>query len=169
MPPRLLPLNTQAVAYPVVLLHRQGGMPSVRMAIDGALNTSTIPGRLIMEKTSAELVFKWLEEVWSEEDETTADCWPNVSYAVSESGGAMPLSPEEFHRAHRNLKEGLSDIRLDFESMAISGDRVTCAIMVKARNRFSGEPIAFRSKVDGCIRDGQLVSAANAIDYLQVE
>jgi hypothetical protein len=122
-----------------------------------------------MEKTRTELVCKWLEEVWSEEDEATADCWPNVSYAISEDGGAMPLSAEEFHRAHRSLKEGLSDIRLDFESMAISGDHVTCAMTVKARDKVSGEPIAFRSKFDGCIRDGQLVSAANAIDYLSAE
>jgi len=122
-----------------------------------------------MEKTSTELVCKWLEEVWSEEDETTEDCWPNISYAISQDGGAMPLSAEEFRRAHHSLKEGLADIRLGFESLAISGDHVTCAMVVRARNKFSGEPVTFRSKFDGRIRNGELVSAANAIDYLQAE
>ena len=118
-----------------------------------------------MEKTSAELVFKWFEAVWAQGGEAPGTGWPGDSYVISEGGTAVPLSSEEFRRAHRNLKEGLADIRLGFESFAISGDHVTCAMVVKARNKFSGEPIAFRSKFDGRFRDGQLVSAANAIDY----
>ena len=122
-----------------------------------------------MEKTSAELVFKWLEDVWTQEDEAPEMGWPGDSYAISEGGTTVPLNSEEFRRAHRHLKEGLADIRLGFESLAISGDHVTCAMVVKARNKFSGEPIAFRSKFNGRVRDGQLVSAANAIDYLLAE
>lgn len=122
-----------------------------------------------MEKTSAELVFKWLAEVWAQEDGAPEMGWPGDTYAISERGTTVPLNSEEFRRAHRHLKEGLADIRLGFESFAISGDHVTCAMVVKARNKFSGEPIAFRSKFDGRVRDGQLVSAANAIDYLLAE
>jgi len=122
-----------------------------------------------MERTSTELVCKWLADVWSEEDDMAAACWPTVSYVISEGGGAMPLSAEEFRRAHHSLKEGLTDIRLAFESLEISGDHVTCAMRVKARHKVSGDPVAFRSLFDGRIRDGQLVSAANAIDYLPVE
>jgi len=119
-----------------------------------------------MEKTSAELVFKWFEAVWAQGSEAPGMGWPaGDSYFISESGTTVPLSSEEFRRAHHHLKEGLTDIRLGFESFAISGDHVTCAMVVKARNKFSGEPIAFRSKFDGRFRDGQLVSAANAIDY----
>ena len=118
-----------------------------------------------MEKTSAELVSKWFEAVWAQGDEAPGMGWPGDSYAISEGGATVPLSSEEFRRAHRNLKEGLADIRMGFESFAISGDHVTCAMVVKARNKFSGEPIAFHSKFDGRVRDGQLVNAANAIDY----
>jgi hypothetical protein len=118
-----------------------------------------------MEKTSAELVFKWFEAVWTQGDEAPGMAWPGDSYVISEGGTTVPLSSEEFRRAHHHLKEGLTDIRLGFESFAISGDHVTCAMVVKARNKFSGEPIAFHSKFDGRVRDGQLVSAANAIDY----
>jgi hypothetical protein len=118
-----------------------------------------------MEKTGAELMFGWVEDVWTQGNEAPGMNWSGDSYIISEGGTTVPLSSEEFRRAHRHLKEGLTDIRLGFESFAISGDHVTCAMVVKARNKFSGEPIALHSKFDGRVRDGQLVSAANAIDY----
>jgi len=37
-------------------------------------------------------------------------------------------------------------------------------MVVKARDKMSGEPVAFRSTFDGRVRDGQLVSVSNAID-----
>ena len=40
---------------------------------------------------------------------------------------------------------------------------------VKARNKVSGEPVAFRSCFDGKLRDGRLVSTTKAIDYLLAE
>lgn len=122
-----------------------------------------------MEKTSSSLVFKWLEAVWTQNDEAVAPPRPETTYAIKERGGSVPLSWEEFQRAHRSLKEGLADIRLGLESFASDGDRVTCAMVVKARNKFSGAPIAFRTRFDGRVRDGRLISASNAIDYLLTE
>jgi len=63
----------------------------------------------------------------------------------------------------------MTDIRLGFESFASDGDQVICVMVVKARDKVSGEPLAFRSKFDGRVRGGQLVSASNAIDYFGAE
>ena len=122
-----------------------------------------------MEKTSTSLVFKWFEKVWTQSDEAADGPWPEASYAIKERGGSVPLNWEEFQRAHRSLKEGLADIHLGFESFVSDGDRVTCTMVVKARNKFSGAPIAFRNRFDGRVRDGRLISASNAIDYLLTE
>ncbi|MGD9332718.1 MAG: hypothetical protein PVJ53_15495 [Desulfobacterales bacterium] len=119
-----------------------------------------------MERTSTELVFDWFEEVWSQPQEDENPCGPEASYAISGGGASVPVSSEEFRRAHRSLKEGLADIHLGFESFASDGDRVTCDMVVKARNKVSGEPVAFRSRFNGEVRDGRLVSSSNAIDYL---
>jgi len=122
-----------------------------------------------MEKTSTSMVFKWFEEVWAQSGEAADTPRHAASCAITEGGASVPLNWEEFQRIHRGLKEGLADIRLGFESFVSDGDRVTCAMVVKARNKFSGDPIAFRSTFDGRLRDGRLVSVSNAIDYLLAE
>lgn len=119
-----------------------------------------------MDRTSTSMVFKWFEEVWTQSGEAGDASRHEASYAITGGGASVPLNWEEFQRAHRSLKEGLADIRLGFESFVSDGDRVTCVMVVKARNKFSGDPIAFRSTFDGRVRDGRLVSVSNAIDYL---
>jgi hypothetical protein len=125
--------------------------------------------RQLMEKTGTEMVFKWFEDVWAQGDEALIRPPHDASYAISGGGSSVPISSEEFRRAHRDLKEGMADIRLGFESFASNGDQVTCAMVVKARDKVSGAPMAFRSSFDGRVRGGQLVSASNAIDYFLAE
>ena len=108
-----------------------------------------------MEKTSTEIFFKWLEDVWTQSDKL-----PSVSLPE----GATGAIENEADNVRRN--EDLADVRLEFESFASNGDHVTCAMVVKAKSKVSGEPVAFRAKFDGKVRDGQLVGAANAVDYL---
>jgi hypothetical protein len=122
-----------------------------------------------MEKTGAEVVFRWFEDLWAQGGEASICPPQDASYAISGDGSSVPISSEEFRRAHRNLKEDMTDIRLGFESFASDGDQVICAMVVKARDKVSGEPLAFRSKFDGRVRGGQLVSASNAIDYFWAE
>lgn len=122
-----------------------------------------------MEKTSATLMFKWFEEVWAQSEDASDALRHGAAGATTAGGASVPLSWEEFQRAHRSLKEDLADIRLGFESFCSDGDRVTCAMVVKARNKVSGDPITFRSTFDGHVRDGRLISASNAIDYLPAE
>lgn len=119
-----------------------------------------------MESTSTAMVFKWFETIWTQSDDDTDMDLPKASYAITGGGGSVPLDAAEFRRAHRSIKEGLADIRLGFESFVSDGRHVSCVMSVKARNKFSGDPIAFRSTFDGRIRDGRLISASNAIDYL---
>lgn len=118
-----------------------------------------------MDKTGTEVIFRWFEDLWAQGDEAPMRPPQDASYTLSGEGSSVPISSEEFRRAHRNLKEGMADIRLGFESFASDGNQVICAMVVKARDKVSGEPLAFRSKFDGRVRDGQLVSASNAIDY----
>jgi hypothetical protein len=122
-------------------------------------------GRLDMETANAELVFKWFEEVWSQGGDAPRRR-PDNTRVIASEGEPAPLSAEDFRRIHRNLKEALTDIRLSFKSFASSGDQISCIMVVRAKNRYSGEPIAFRSTLNGRVRDGQLVGAVNAIDYL---
>lgn len=121
-----------------------------------------------MEKTSAELFFRWFEDVWTHGDTASPGALLDRSRAGCDAGDAAYRTPGESCRA-RQVQEELTDIRLDFESFASTGDQVSCALVVKARGKASNEPVAFRAKFDGRVRDGQLVSAANAIDYLAAE
>ena len=122
-----------------------------------------------MEKTGTEVVCRWSEDVWAQGDEALICPPQDASYVISGNGTSVPISSEEFRRAHRNLKEGMADIWLDFEFFASNGDQVSCAMVVKARDKVSGAPVAFRSKLDGRVRDGQLVRASNDIDYFMAE
>jgi ketosteroid isomerase-like protein len=117
-----------------------------------------------MEKTGAELMLGWFEDVWTQGKASPIPSLLDVSRVIVEGGGNVPIGSEEAHRAQRTLKEALTDIRLDVESFTSNGDQVTCAMVVKARDKMSGEPVAFRSTFDGRVRDGQLVSVSNAID-----
>jgi len=122
-----------------------------------------------MKKTSSELFFKWFEDVWAHDDPVFTGISPDRSRAASGTGDVLPMTPGEFRRANPVHDEALTDIRLDFESFESNGDQVTCALVVKARNKISNEPVAFRAKFDGRVRDGELVGAANAVDYLLAE
>ncbi|GEM_PF-2707543 len=121
-----------------------------------------------MEKTSAELFFGWFEDVWTNGVAASPGALLDRSRAGCDAGDAAPRALDGARRA-RQSQEELTDIRLDFESFESNGDQVTCALVVKARGKASNEPVAFRAKFDGRVRDGQLVSAANAIDYLAAE
>jgi len=118
-----------------------------------------------MEKTSAELFFSWFEDVWTHGVTTSPGALLDRSRAGGDAGDAASRTLDGVSRARRSQEE-LTDIRLDFESFESNGDQVTCAFVVKARGKASNEPVTFRAKFDGRVRDGQLVSAANAIDYL---
>ena len=123
-----------------------------------------------MKKTGTEVVFRWFEDLWAQQGGEAAVRPPqDASYAISGDGSLVPISPEAFMRAHRDLKEGMTDIHLGFEFFASDGDQVICAMVVKARDKVSGKPLAFRSQFDGRLQGGQLVSAANAIDYFGAE
>jgi len=122
-----------------------------------------------MEKTGTEVVFRWFEDLWAQGGEASIRPPQDASYAISGEGSSVPISSEEFRRAHRDLKEGMADIRLGFESFASNGDQVICAMVVKARDKISGEPLAFRSRFAGRVRGGHLVSASHAIDYFWAE
>ena len=98
-----------------------------------------------MKRTSTELVFKWLEEVWIK-----GDCVLPT-----------PLS-DAFHRAYPDLADELADIHLGFESFESDGKRVTCAMVVNARHKTSGEPVKFRSRLDGKVQNGRLVATVVA-------
>lgn len=122
-----------------------------------------------MEKTGTEMVFQWFEDVWTQGAKASIRPPQDASYALSGGGSSVPINSEEFLRAHRSLKEGMTDIRLGFESFASNGDQVSCVMVVTARDKVSGEPVAFRSTFDGRVQDGQLVSASNDIDYFPAE
>jgi ketosteroid isomerase-like protein len=117
-----------------------------------------------MEKTGAELVLGWFKDVWTQGNGSTIPPSLDASRAIEEGASSVPIGSEEIQRAQRILKAALTDIRLDFESFTSNGNQVTCAMVVKARDKLSGEPVAFRSTFDGRVRDGQLVSVSNAID-----
>ena len=117
-----------------------------------------------MEKTGAELMLGWFEDVWTQGNGSLIPSSLDGSRAIAEGGASVPIGSAEAQRAQRTLKEALTDIRLDFESFTSNGDQVTCAMVVNARDKISGAPVAFRSTFDGRVRDGQLVSVSNAID-----
>lgn len=121
-----------------------------------------------MEKTGAELMLGWFEDVWTQGKTSPIPSLLDVSRVIAEGGGNVPIGSEEAQRAQRTLKEALTDIWLDVESFTSNGDQVTCAMVVKARDKISGEPVAFRSTFDGRVRDGQLVCVSNAIDALSL-
>lgn len=113
-----------------------------------------------MEKTNIYLVFKWFEHVWAQGDKMSDTHLSDVSSAEPEDGVSLDTESEVFRRVHPGFNEELADIQLDFESFMSDGDRVTCAMVAKARNKVSGERIAFRSLFDGRVKDGRLVNAA---------
>jgi ketosteroid isomerase-like protein len=117
-----------------------------------------------MEKTGAELMFGWVEDVLTQGDGSPIPSSLDASRAIPEGGASAPTGSAEAQQVQRTLKEALTDIRLDVESFTSNGDQVTCAMVVKARDKISGEPVAFRSTFDGRVRDGRLVSVSNAID-----
>ncbi|MEE4112537.1 MAG: nuclear transport factor 2 family protein [Desulfobacteraceae bacterium] len=117
-----------------------------------------------MKKTGAELMFGWVEDVWTQGKASLFPPLSVASRAIAEGGAVVPIGSEEVQQAQGTLKEALTDIRLDFESFTSNGDQVTCAMVVNARDKISGEPVAFRSTFDGRVRDGQWVCVTNAID-----
>lgn len=117
-----------------------------------------------MEKTGAELIFGWVEDVWTQGDGSLTPSSLEAPRAISEGGASVPISSAEAQWGQRTLKTALTDIRLDFESFTSNGDQVTCAMVVNARDKISGEPVVFRSTFDGRVRDGQLVCVSNVID-----
>ena len=119
-----------------------------------------------MERTSTELIFKWFEEVW-----TSGYRVPHAPLsdgintpAVAEASALAPA--EAVRLIPTDLVNKLADFELGFESFASDGNRVSCAMVVKAHNRTSGEPVAYRALLDGRVRDGRLVRTANASDAL---
>ncbi|MBC2735628.1 MAG: nuclear transport factor 2 family protein [Desulfobacteraceae bacterium] len=121
-----------------------------------------------MEKTGAELMLGWFEDMWTQGNGSSIPPLLDASRATLEGGASVPIGSEEAQRAQRALKEALTDIRLDFESFTSDGDQVSCAMVVNARDKISGEAVTFRSTFDGRVRDGQLVCVSNAIDALSL-
>ncbi len=113
-----------------------------------------------MEMTRTQRVFKWFEDVLSHGDANSDKPSVENSTASLLTGLAGSLSGHPF------WKDDLEDIHLGLESFVSDGDRVTCAMVVKAHHKTSGEPVAFRSRLDGRVEDGRLVETSTAVEDL---
>lgn len=114
-----------------------------------------------MERTSTELIFKWFEEVWTSGDRVShASLSDGINTPALAEASAL-ARPDALRLIPDALVDELADFQMGFESFASDGNRVSCAMVVKAHNRASGEPVAYRALLDGMVREGRLVRTAN--------
>lgn len=115
---------------------------------------------------SADIVEKWFERVWSNEEEEAIDEML-VPDTMGHGLGSQPrVGPEQFKIFHRCFLKLMSDIDIVIDKRMQDGDWYSILITFNARRRDNGEPVSTTGHVFCRIVDDQIVEGYNHIDLI---
>jgi steroid delta-isomerase-like uncharacterized protein len=125
--------------------------------------------------TPEAVVRMWFDEVWSAGDESAIDRLLADDGIIHDlpSHGQRMQGPAAFKPFYRQMREGLSNIRVEIDNMVASGDFAVAHCLVTAQHTGhglgmapTGRTVEFSGMAMGRVRDGKLVEGWNSFDFL---
>ena len=116
--------------------------------------------------TNSELMRNWFERVWNQGDVSFVDEALAGECQVTGLSAETITSPAGFRGFHQILNAAFSNIHIDVTRLIECDEEVSGVVIVNARHRASGKEISFQSSFFPTVRDGQIIEAANLVDYL---
>lgn len=121
---------------------------------------------MTQECRNIELISRWFDQVWNQGIESAIDEMYAVDGVAWGLGEDYVKGPEAFKQFHRLFLETLSNIEYTIDDMIAAGDRVAMRGKFEMTHKATGKQITIRGGGIAHIRDGKIIEAWNAWDFL---
>jgi len=111
---------------------------------------------------------EWFRRVWNELDTSAIDQL-FAPDGIAHGLGAAPIrGPHDFHQFHRRFTDAFRNIRIEVVHEVEQGDLVALYCRVTLAPRRGTDPVAFEGSAFIRSREGRIVEAWNAWDFLSL-
>ncbi len=112
---------------------------------------------------------KWLQEVWTNENEHTIHqiFVPKNGGSAKGLGKDQGIGPDEFVIFHRKLLSLIREVQVEIEDFSEKGDTIFAECSLQATDRETGsKEIGIKGCIVARIADGKILDANNYFDFL---